>query len=156
MLPREFLDKYTQLWYLALGPTVRSSMSGNERDGDLGIAKTQTRVKGEVPGAEARGSGKRTRGAFTIKNELAFQLKDRLDKKLRRIGRELRIELADIEARLNTAYNLSAGIGTGGDTQANSDTHGETRGNPACTKCGRFGVRGWRFCPHDGNVMILK
>ena len=153
MLPREFLEKYVELWYMALGPTVKSSMSGNQRDGDLGKAKNDTRSKGVVPGAGAGGGGKRTRGAFSIADEIAFQLKDRIDKRLRGIARELRLALADIEARKNTPYRTNTAEKTNTPERTASKTNTPER---TCPKCGRFGATGWGFCPIDGSHLIQK
>jgi|SRR5882672_2488960 len=169
MLPREFLDKYVQLWYMALGPLIQGQGQQMTRDGELGRAKTRTTEKGRKIGAGAGGEAKRYRkSGYSIRNELAFQLKDRIDKRLRGIARELRLTLSDLEARQNTAYgSVKAGGGAerrmGEETGANGNTTESTgnalkstRGMRRCIKCGRYGVDGWAFCPYDGKALIRE
>jgi len=170
MLPREFLDKYVQLWYMALGPLIQGQGQQMTRDGELGRAKTQTGKKGKVTGAGAGGEAKRYRkSGYSIRNELAFQLKDRIDKRLRGIARELRLTLSDLEARQNTAYGSVKGVknevegradkragANGNATESTGNTLKSTNGMRRCIKCGRYGVDGWVFCPYDGKALIRE
>lgn len=131
MLPREFVDRYIDLWHQALGPTIKAPGDGMARDGELGRAPTETRLKGKVVGTGAGGAGKRLARAFSLRNESAFRLKDRVDKRLRGIARDIRDELRLIEDK------------SSGSTQ---DIELVTR----CSRCGKIMVEGFKFCPYDG------
>lgn len=159
MLPREFIDRYIQLWELSLGPEVNNTQDMT-RDGELGRAKTQTRVKGQVPGAGSGGVSKKYRtSGFRLRSERAFELKGRIDRRLRSIARELRLELSDIEARANggtghrtnTAERTHAEKSTAVKTNATESTH-----RKRCIVCRRYGSNSWNFCPNDGHAMIRE
>lgn len=147
LLPREFIDRYIQLWENALGPTMSAPGDKMNRDGELGKAKTETRLKGKVNGAGAGGVGKRLAKSFSVKDEAAFRLKDRIDKRLRSIARDIREELLIIEDR-----NLRTR-----DMARLSDN--EEGGNDIvvlqCKKCGRIMQRGYKFCPYDGLALSV-
>lgn len=137
MLPRQFVDRYIDLWTQALGPLVKAPGDGMARDGELGRAPTETRLKGKVVGTGAGGAGKRLARAFSLRDEAAFNYKDTIDKRLRSIARDIRDELRLIEDR-TTRDAVEAMLVT------------------RCGRCGKVMSNAWLFCPHDGNRLIEK
>lgn len=134
MLPREFVDRYIELWHQALGPTIKAPGDGMARDGELGRAPTETRLKGKVVGTGAGGAGKRLARAFSLRDEKAFNFKDRIDKRLRAIGRDIRDELRLIEDRLQTGSEGVVNV-------------------IRCGRCGKIMAEAFKFCPYDGRII---
>lgn len=130
MLPREFVDRYIELWESAYGPTVRAPGDGMARDGELGKATTETRFKGKMVGSGAGGTGKRLARSFGVRSEDAMRLKDRIDRRLRSIGRDVREELMVIADKQIVI----------GPTQFIQ-----------CSTCGKVMQEHWRFCPWDAS-----
>lgn len=138
MLPREFINRYIELFGEAYGPVVRAPGDGMARDGQLGKAATQTRLKGIRVGAGAGGGGKRIARVFGMRNEDAFRLKERVDKRLRGISRDIREELLTI----NDRGVREVGVSEEGVVVMQ------------CKKCGRIMTRGFKFCPYDASILI--
>lgn len=161
MLPEEFMQRYIELWYAALGPLVKAPGANNERDADLGVAKTSTKHKGVVPGAGAGGIGKRLARNFSLRDEDAFKLKDRIDRKLRAIARELRLELADIQARAGALGNTGGITRAGERTKAPGSTGPgksapESTGLRLCNRCSKITGWNWRFCASCGQRLMIE
>ena len=127
LLPREFIDRYQEVWDRALGAVVSAPGDSMARAGELGKAKTDTSKKGTHIGAGAGGSSKRWNRVFQVKDERALELKGRMDKRLRGMAREMRNELMGLD-------------GSGASTS--------TRRN--CSGCGRILQSHFNFCPYDG------
>lgn len=148
MLPREFVDRYIQLWEKAYGPPVRGGGDQMARDGELGRAETSTRLKGKVVGSGAGGASKRFSRVMQMKDERAFRLKERIDKRLRSIGRDMREELLMMEGSGSDRQSSRGGSkGRGSKEIITSEGISVTQ----CGKCGRIMGEGWRFCPNDGS-----
>jgi hypothetical protein len=168
MLPREFVDRYQELWEMALGPLVRAPGQNWDRDAEVGVAETKTQKKGQMPGAGAGGIGKKLARSFSLRNEAAFKTKERVDKRLRGLARELRMELGDIQARADgrtlggvvTGKQPEAGNDTGrrtgAKTRASGNTNQRTQKELRCRLCGRIASITWNFCPFDGKGLIEK
>jgi len=156
MLPREFVDRYQELWEMALGPLVRAPGQTWARDAEVGVSQTKTARKGQVLGAGAGGIGKKLARSFGLRNEAAFRTKERIDKRLRGLARELRLELGDIEARTagGTRAITDTGGKTGAQTRARGNTIKSTRQERRCRLCGRIASLTWNFCPFDGKGLI--
>lgn len=131
LLPKDFVEKYIELFEKALGPTGGKAPGDTmAREGELGRAHTVTRKKGEMVGAGAGAGGKRYKKIFVVRDERALELKGRIDRRLRAIARDIRVGI---------------------EVQA-----GEKVGETAkqCGKCGRIYVMNYNFCPQDGKALI--
>jgi hypothetical protein len=119
MLPPEFLRKYSELFDAAL---KFADSSAGER-GEEAKAGVGGAYRGKRPMVGA--GGKRYKEHWVIRSEDAFELKKRVDKRLRALGRELLEELR-----------------TG-------ENNGQVRAR--CARCGRIFGRDWNFCAGCGN-----
>jgi hypothetical protein len=133
LLPKDFVDRYIELWEKALGPAVNAPGDALAREGNLGRAKTRTDKKGAMVGAGGGGGGKRFRRVFTIRDERALELKARIDRRLRSIARDIRVGIEAEESELQ-------GEGVGG-------------AGKQCGGCGRIYAMSYNFCPKDGKAL---
>lgn len=136
LLPEEFIGRYIWLWEKGLGPAGSGDAAGRQaaRDGHLGRAQTKTASRGDkITGASSTGK-KWKRMGLAVRDEKALELKDRIDRKLRGIGRDIRaFELENMEGK--------GGLG---------------KETAQCSRCARFGELNWKYCPFDGSLMVLK
>lgn len=137
LLPSDFINNYIRMWERAFGPAVRAPGDQMLRDGELGKAPTQTARKGQMVGAGSGGSAKRWKRIVSIRDERALRLKDRVDKRLRGISRDMRDELSLMESK--------AGRRGGVEVVGSSEVVTQ------CKKCGKIQAEGWAFCPYDGS-----
>lgn len=144
LLPREFVDRYIDMWTRALGPGIKAPGEAMARDSELGRANTDTSKKGLMVGAGSGGVSKRYKKIFVIADERALMLKDRIDKRLRGMAREIRRELGELEER--------------GRLEEKARKSGEKLGNwmSKCGKCGKLGSAEWAYCPYDGSSLTPK
>lgn len=131
LLPEEFIGRYIWLWEKALGPAGSGDNAGRQadRDGGLGVAKTETGKRGVMPTGASSTQKKWKRMGLAIRDEKALELKDRIDRRLRSIARDIR------------SFEVEGGLGTSGKKTAQ------------CTKCGRVGEERWAYCPYDAAKM---
>lgn len=114
LLPTDFVREYVRLWDRALS----SNLAG-------GGGRTEGSDQGQGPGRSAKGGEVRSRptkmfkGVWVIKDEAALREKGRVDKKLRKIARDLRGAKKGREQRrcagckrwLDDEWNYCAGCG---------------------------------------------
>jgi hypothetical protein len=129
LLPEEFIGRYIWLWEKALGPAGSGEAAGRQaaRNGGLGLARTRTEKKGVVPTGASPTQKKWKRMGLSVRDEKALELKDRIDRRLRAIARDIRAyEVEGMMAKQQTAQ---------------------------CISCRRMGDPNWKFCPYDGSLM---
>ena len=169
LLPDDFVEFYSTVFHKALILGDSSVMHG--RSGGLGKAAGAT---GMVPGSEttgqAMGSGKRWKNpAFTISDEVAFEVKAMVDRELvklvgraHELGRNLRdqraIESEPHNTRATESMRNSATIGGGTRSpircpglRAEWLDRGDGTPRP---KCGLFLKAEYRFCPTCGTRVV--
>lgn len=122
-LPQDFLKRYSELFHASL--RLDSGGVGG-RDSASETAKVPGKYKGTMPGVT--GGGKRYKEFWVVRSDDLLDLKKRVDKRLRTIGRDIALELS------------------GGDEAEKAK---EQRWQ--CTRCGRLGGRDWKFCAECGN-----
>lgn len=166
LLPAEFTNAYQRLFLAALKespgqsgeanpPTRRSPrllrrgepnqkvVVKDEETGEV-VSERMAEVLDRDPdrgGGRARSNGRRHRDHWTIKDESAFRLKERIDG-----------ELKDLAAAALSGLTLRAAGKSNRLIQA--DVDGATTGNgvaPTCPGCRKFLKVSWRFCPHCGS-----
>lgn len=125
-LPRGFCDAYEQLWYR--GVAAKGTDGGSDERGRGNLAKAEL---GRAEGGRSGGAGKRRshKKYWVIADERALEIKDRVDKRLRGIAREIDLELKEQDGRAES----------------------RARGARACGDCGRLVGEGWKYCPYDGS-----
>lgn len=148
LLPREFVDAYSALYHRALrvaGDTGRPPSEGRTNmvdDGKGGVKEEVVGVGPRVSGARksklSEGStlggmagakkGKAYKRAWVVADEIALEKKIGVDKRLRKIARELR-----------------ALVDAGEDSGV-----GDERKKCSGKKCGKFLEMGWKYCPSCG------
>lgn len=103
LLPEEFVREYIELFYKALKEDISGVNQGGEKNpiaraGDIGKKRRKT-TRGKspdgsgemrdlpVPGSDrgAASGGKRYRNHWIVRNEIAFEVKRRVDRRLLRI-----------------------------------------------------------------------
>lgn len=136
-LPRDFLDAYAELWHRALGADdagVDGRSAQQQEIGTTGKAQVKARenARGESYIREASGGGKKFKKYWLIRDSDLLDMKTRLDKRLRVIGREIRAELSGSDDAL-----LS----------------GESR--PTCSRCSKIMRDDYRFCPSCGQDLRI-
>lgn len=130
-LPRGFCDAYEQLWYR--GVAAKGTDGGSDERGRSNLAKAEL---GRADGGRTGGAGKRRshKKYWVIADERALEIKDRVDKRLRGLAREIQQELKEIDSER-----------TGGKEKV------EGRSARTCSDCGRLVGEGWKYCPYDGS-----
>ena len=179
MLPDGFIDMYMELWELAMGPVVKSPSAALEESGKLGKAKTDSRHKGTSKGVgQGGGAGKRLKNGFMVRSEEALDYKELVDKRLRAIARDIKLELGDLhgtrreleketisrkarergatrkeaekiaEEAMRAKWGANGGSDRGFDQGSGSGSQSHSRTH----RCGRGHIldRNWNFCPLDG------
>jgi hypothetical protein len=134
MLPPEFVEAYTRLFWQAFQEPLRESGSGKGPDGGNTKKKVASTVAQQGVMAPANNGGKRFRTYWTIRNEDAFNRKKAIDRALKRLARKV---------------DMGPGKGVGGD--------GDDEAGKLCDGCGldlrplesASGTR-FRYCPHCG------
>lgn len=122
MIPRAFLDAYEELFTRAFGS--RDDGGANLRG--QAAASSGVLQKGKTA---AKTNGKRYKKHWVIADENAMRLREKVDKRLRALAREIHEGLVEED--------------------------GGSRGNNArqrvCKRCGRMAAIDWVFCPQDGS-----
>jgi hypothetical protein len=138
LLPKEFIDRYIWLWEKALGPAGGGDVRGQQlaRDANLERAQTSSKDKGNLPSMGA--VGKRYKKIFVIRDEHAFDLKHKIDKRLRGIAREIRNELEGLT------------------DQRGKHDRAEGRIAQQCKACGKIMHGDYNYCPYDGAKLVFK
>lgn len=124
-LPTDFLAKYSELFNSCL----RLDSGGVGGSPEEQPARVSGVWKGKLPGVT--GGGKRYKEFWIVRDDDLLELKKRVDKRLRAIGREIGVDLK--------ASTEDKGQG--------DELHGRVR----CTRCGRIMARDWNFCAQCGN-----
>lgn len=140
-LPSGFLTAYEQLWYRGLAGKDDGGV------GARGAATAEQARVGKASGKGLQGLGGAKRKTYkkywVIADERSLELKDRIDKRLRSMAREMEEFLAGVE--VGEARGGRAGGGSGG-----SGGSGGQRRALGCAGCGRMVAIGWRFCAGCG------
>lgn len=121
LLPEEFVRGYTDLFHRALA-------TGEDGTGEKNDAKAEL---GKARGKAARNTLGGTRGVWQIRNDRALGEKQRIDRQLRKLARQMRD---------------GANAGTGKEQVARC---GEFLAEEK-TGCGKWVEKGWKFCPACG------
>jgi hypothetical protein len=146
LMPRGFLDQYTALFDAAL--VLPSSPSGGtRRAGELGKANSHEPLPGTAKGLRTNsgrnagdaphlggGAAKKGPSGWGIKDTRALELKERFDKRLRALARDMRLDLSELAERGGKAKRVAAG---------------PTR----CAGCGRIPQAEWGYCPNCGGKL---
>lgn len=154
LLPREFVDAYQALYHRALkvagdkglgalvevevevkGPDGKKTGETEiERHSGVGRAsggrRSALKEGSTLGGMAGAKKGKAYKRAWIVADEMALEKKIGIDKRLRKIARELRALLAE------------EGAGT--------DSGGDERKKCGGKKCGKFLELGWKYCPSCG------
>lgn len=127
-MPGNFIYRYELLWLKAFGRSVGARKGGVDPNP---VHRANRRVRTSTGQTETRG-GARTRGGVAgaddrdvIENHAALRMKQRVDRKLRSLARDIAVWMHDDDAR--------AGV-------------------RRCSKptCRRFAEDTWTHCPWDG------
>lgn len=121
MLPAEFVRGYTDLFHRALTTGEEGRGSRDDQKAELGKAR----------GKGAKAGKKATRGAFFIRSEKALGEKERIDRALRKLARQMR-DAGNAATGKETVLRCGEGVE---QTEAG---------------CGRWVENTWRYCPHCG------
>lgn len=119
-LPQGFLNAYADLFTRA----VKSDGGGSA----TAVAQQEAGALGKARGRGARTNGKRYKKTFVVMDERALSLKQGVDKRLRNLGRDIMLGLAEGSLRQSDAAT--------------------------CGSCGMFMQAGWKFCPRDGQSRV--
>jgi len=163
LLPGDFVDFYSSLFYRALRVDDGSVMHG--RSGGLEKAKGTggSMVLGSQVGAQAKGGGKRWKNTpIAVGDERALKVKDKIDQGLRGLMHEARSDLA----HLANPANLSGGAAGAAGEVTPTSLHGlQKLGPKQCRgilsdgvlnidgkpkKCTMFLKAAWGYCPTCG------
>lgn len=132
ILPESFVAVYEALWVRALdsgdgtsnhplsGRGAELEMPGGKATGQWRVSSGETTTVGRKNGPELKTVGKTAR---TMRDEAAFRLRTKIDKRLRQMAREIGAFLDGQEVKI-AAYRICTG------------------------KCKRFGDKDWTYCPN--------
>ena len=156
-MPQALLDVYEDVWYTGLAGKDDGVGGGGRGVGQaqvaaVGKAATQNQ-KGMKNGKVYVSSGGSKRKGYkkywVIADEEALEIKDRFDKRLRGLAREMGQELFELKWRRSRGERDEprgkAGAGAGGGARATRSA----RVN--CESCGRLMGEGWKFCSSCGH-----
>lgn len=171
MLPDAFVREYTGLFHAALNAgedgmglrddakTELGRVSGKNTPGK----KTGDRIKAVEGAPEAKentveitlkGTKSKSRGAFAIRDEKALAEKDRIDRVLRKLARQIKNEMDETKDG-NGGEVLRCGQGINGKRVTVRVERRDSRGaivgrvdKPG--GCWKFLEAGWRYCPYCG------
>lgn len=129
LLPGDFISAYEAVFERALKLDGSSATGALKDAAELGKAKGGTSQTTGRKTQLSGGAGKKYKTYWVVKNDSALELKHALDKKLRRLARELRDDLSDVEVM---------------------DAGGKVAGKCRCLRCGQLMNRDWNFCPGCG------
>jgi hypothetical protein len=122
LLPRDFLIAYAELFEKALKLT-EGGLGG--ADDIERRAAGRSADKGKRPMVGGGSAGRRYKEHWVVRDSGALELKGRLDKRLRGLGREVREEM--------------------------SGDGGREKNRTRCGRCGRIMAKDWNFCAGCGN-----
>lgn len=123
MLPAEFVRGYSDLFHRALNTTEDGMGARNDAKSELG------RAQGAGGGGAKAKKG--TRGVFLVRDDRALGEKERVDRTLRKLARQMR-------------DSGNAGTGKSEVSRCGEGVEETARG------CGRWVENAWKFCPHCG------
>jgi len=148
LLPPGFLDQYIALFDAALR-LPGSPSEGTNRAGELGKANSHEPLSGTAKGLRINSgrnagdaphlggsAGKKGPSGWAIKDVRALEAKEKFDKRLRALSRDIRLVLSEI-----TSSTSTSGISKGRDSNLRV---------LQCSGCGRIADKGWHYCPHCG------
>lgn len=127
MLPAEFVRGYSDLFHRALNTGEDGMGERNDSKAELGRAAGKRTEEGR--GAARKGKG--SRGVFSIRSDKALGEKERVDRQLRKLARQMRD---------------AGNAGTGKETVARCGEGVEQE----ALGCGRWVESSWKYCPHCG------
>lgn len=125
-LPDNFVTEYSTLFHKAFGGKDDGGVNARGQS----AAESGSLQKGK---AAAKTNGKKYKKHWVIADEHAMRLKERIDKRLRAMAR-------DIVEELEAAHAGEAGAASG-----------KVDERSGCAGCGRFSQVGWKFCPSCGS-----
>lgn len=172
-MPQDLLDVYEELWYMGTGgkdgggtgargtAAAEAGALGKAGTDNSGSYRTNSGQQGTMY-VSGGGSSKRRKYKkyWVIADEDALDIKDRADKRLRGLARDLRAELDELKMlrklgpeRLAEAQRARkrAGGGAGG---TGAEVPG-TRIGWRCS-CGKLMRADWEHCPYDGRIIERK
>ncbi len=137
-IPADFRDAYMAMTTKALKDTdggVEGRSRAQQSTGELGKASG---------GASGGGGGKKYKRYWTVQDEQMFELKSRIDKRLRSIARDI---WGAMEAE--EVSRVSGGRAKVSSKEAGSKVVG---GEARCSGCGIIMAGGWAYCPRCGKL----
>jgi len=158
-LPMEFVKEYEQLFARALSLGDRSSLQGMAGDEGRSVKKVKSSLHTRKPKGEA-GAGKARvyRGEWIVKDEIALEIKKRVDRRLRGVVQGVR------EQVLRELKKEIAARGSRGGEETGREIHGSTPGSVGseeletigsgsgarkrCQRCGKLMKGDWVRCPY--------
>lgn len=135
-LPGDFLTLYQELYTRALSGT-----DGNT--GARGKAAEQTGATGKAKGKALK--GRKFKRYWVVQDEHVLQLKERVDKRLRAMTRDIQVELGELDASRGAGDKAKIGSGS-------------TKVHDRCGECGIMLSNLWNYCPKCGcpNGIVAK
>lgn len=152
LLPAEFTNAYQRLFLAALKESPGQTGEANPlvKKAPKLINKGDGETLDRDPdrgGGRARSNGRRHRDHWTIKDESAFRLKERIDGELRDLAAAV---LSGLTSR--AAGNSSRLIQADVDRATTGNlSDGSAPQTPSCPGCRKFLKASWKFCPHCGS-----
>lgn len=144
LLPDRFVDVYSEVFEASLIAPVKAPGEAAGLAGELGRAPGSTSaLRGTV--SQVSGTGKKYKRIWVIKSEEALALKNRMDKRLRAMGREMELELEEIRR-----HGSGEGAGEG------SSRAGGMSSQASCGRCGKLVREDYRFCPSCGQDLNAR
>lgn len=144
-IPDTFKHAYTEVFYEAFAGT----------DGNLDARGRQGAETAALGRASGKAAGKTTakRGTFFIQNELVLEIKDRADKRLRALARDMRRDLDEV--RSTQVSKDKSGAGVYARQQVDEDIRAGNNGQlrAVCDRCRKFVSSDWQWCARCGNKL---
>ena len=141
-IPEDFKSIYTRVFHEALSATDGNTYA-------RGKSAAETGALGRAPG-KAAGSTRKFKGTFFIQDERVLAIKERADKRLRALARDMRFQLEELRNQqigdVDSASKLSAKQRL--DEEIRDSNSGRLRLH--CDRCRKFLSSDWTFCPSCG------
>jgi hypothetical protein len=137
-LPRDFVNAYAEMFTTALtGDDGGAGAKGKAGERTAALGRAERKTHG--------GGGKKYKKYWVVADERALELKERIDKRLRSIAREVMTELQG-------GADGAGGAGESGGVNGHRVDGGRTA-DGKCAKCHRFCAGAWKFCANCGSSL---
>ncbi len=144
-IPDDFKAIYVRVFHEAMSAT----------DGNInqrGVNGAETAALGRAPG-KAAGKAPKKRGTFFITDERVLEVKEKADKRLRALARDMRYQLEEVRSTQIGEVKSARAMSRRQELDSEIKAHNNGALRPTCGKCHKFVSIEYQFCPSCGHAL---